>query len=111
MCIRDRSFPVDGVVVEGSSAVDESALTGESLPVDKEPGDKVAAASLNKSGSFIFEASRVGAVSYTHLDVYKRQPFWLETAGRDLLPASTSEDGRWRAKCCSTVGAEYLFGK
>ena len=55
-----QSIPVDGVVVEGSSAVDESALTGESLPVDKGPGDKVAAASLNKSGSFVFEASRVG---------------------------------------------------
>ena len=55
-----QSIPVDGVVVEGSSAVDESALTGESIPVDKGPGDKVAAASLNKSGSFVFEASRVG---------------------------------------------------
>ena len=55
-----QSIPVDGVVVEGSSAVDESALTGESLPVDKGPGDKVVAASLNKSGSFVFEASRVG---------------------------------------------------
>ena len=55
-----QSIPVDGVIVEGASAVDESALTGESLPVDKGPGDKVAAASLNKSGSFVFEASRVG---------------------------------------------------
>ena len=55
-----QSIPVDGVVVEGTSAVDESALTGESIPVDKGPGDKVAAASLNKSGAFVFEASRVG---------------------------------------------------
>jgi Cu+-exporting ATPase len=55
-----QSIPVDGVISEGLSAVDESALTGESLPVDKGPGDKVAAASINKSGSFIFEASRVG---------------------------------------------------
>ena len=55
-----QSIPVDGVVVEGSSAVDESALTGESLPVDKGPGDKVAAASINRSGSFTFEALRVG---------------------------------------------------
>ncbi len=55
-----QSIPVDGVIVEGSSAVDESALTGESLPVDKGPGDKVAAAAINQSGSFTFEASRVG---------------------------------------------------
>ena len=55
-----QSIPADGVVVEGSSAVDESALTGESLPVDKGPGDKVAAASMNRSGSFTFEALRVG---------------------------------------------------
>ncbi len=55
-----QSIPVDGVIVEGQSAVDESALTGESLPVDKGPGDKVAAATINKSGFFTFEADRVG---------------------------------------------------
>ena len=55
-----QSIPVDGVIVEGNSAVDESALTGESIPVDKGAGDKVAAATLNKSGYFVFEASRVG---------------------------------------------------
>ena len=54
------SIPVDGVIVEGFSAVDESALTGESLPVDKSVGDKVAAASINRSGAFVFEAQRVG---------------------------------------------------
>ncbi|WP_186564914.1 heavy metal translocating P-type ATPase [Lawsonibacter celer] len=53
-------IPVDGVVIEGNSSVDESALTGESLPVEKSPGDKVAAASINKSGSFTFQALRVG---------------------------------------------------
>jgi len=55
-----QSIPVDGVILEGTSSVDESALTGESLPVDKAAGDKVAAASINKSGSFVFEALRVG---------------------------------------------------
>ncbi len=55
-----QAIPVDGVILEGTSAVDESALTGESLPVDKAPGDKVAAASINRSGSFTFEALRVG---------------------------------------------------
>lgn len=55
-----QSIPVDGVIVQGHSAVDESALTGESLPVDKSVGDKVAAACVNKSGAFVFEAVRVG---------------------------------------------------
>ncbi len=55
------SVPVDGVVVEGSSAVDESALTGESIPVDKGVGDSVIAASLNTWGSFTLEATKVGA--------------------------------------------------
>lgn len=55
-----QSIPVDGVVTEGTSSVDESALTGESIPVDKGPGDRVSAASINKSGSFTFEALRVG---------------------------------------------------
>lgn len=54
------SIPVDGVVLEGSSAVDEAALTGESVPVDKQEGDTVSAATINKSGYMKCRATRVG---------------------------------------------------
>jgi Cu+-exporting ATPase len=56
-----EKIPVDGVVIEGQSAVDESMLTGESLPVDKNPGDEVIGATINKQGMLKFEATKVGA--------------------------------------------------
>jgi Cu+-exporting ATPase len=55
-----EKIPVDGVVREGTSAVNESMLTGESLPVDKKPGDEVFAGTLNTTGSFRFAATKVG---------------------------------------------------
>lgn len=55
-----ENIPVDGIVIEGASAVNESALTGESIPVDKEAGDGVSAATLNQSGFLKCEATRVG---------------------------------------------------
>ncbi len=55
-----EKFPVDGVVVEGRSASDESMLTGESMPVAKGPGDQVIGATLNKQGRLKFEATKVG---------------------------------------------------
>jgi Cu+-exporting ATPase len=55
-----EKIPVDGVVVEGRSAIDESMLTGESLPVEKKPGDPVIGATLNKLGMLKFEATKVG---------------------------------------------------
>ncbi len=55
-----ESIPVDGIIIEGMSAVDESALTGESIPVDKTVGNSVSAATINQSGFIICEAVRVG---------------------------------------------------
>ncbi len=55
-----QSIPVDGVIVEGSSSVDQAALTGESIPVEKQAGDKVIAATINKTGYFTMRADKVG---------------------------------------------------
>ncbi|NLJ34234.1 MAG: heavy metal translocating P-type ATPase [Firmicutes bacterium] len=55
------SLPVDGTIIEGKSFVDESALTGESIPVEKEVGDQVTTATINQAGAFKFRATRVGA--------------------------------------------------
>jgi Cu+-exporting ATPase len=56
-----EKIPVDGVIIEGHSSVDESMLTGEPMPVEKKTGDEVTGGTLNKSGSFLFQAKRIGA--------------------------------------------------
>ena len=61
-----ESFPVDGIILEGQSAVDESALTGESLPVDKTVGMKVSAATINQNGALTCKATRVGNDTTLH---------------------------------------------
>ena len=61
-----EKVPVDGVVLEGSSAVDESMMTGESLPVEKTAGDAVTGATVNGTGSFVMRAERVGAETLLH---------------------------------------------
>ena len=58
-----EKIPVDGVVLEGGSSVDESMITGESIPVEKTPGDKAIGATMNLAGSFTMEAQKVGADS------------------------------------------------
>ena len=55
-----QKVPVDGIVIEGHSTIDESMLTGESVPVEKAPGDEVIGATVNRVGSFRFRATRVG---------------------------------------------------
>ena len=55
-----EKIPVDGVITEGDSSIDESMITGESMPVDKNIGDTVVGATINKSGSFLFKATKVG---------------------------------------------------
>jgi Cu+-exporting ATPase len=56
-----EKIPVDGVIIEGHSTVDESMLTGEPLPVEKKLGDEVTGGTLNKTGTFLFQAKRIGA--------------------------------------------------
>src|SRR6266536_1950415 len=57
---HEQEVPVDGVIVEGRSSVDESMITGESIPVEKAPDDKVTGATINQTGSFLMRAERVG---------------------------------------------------
>ncbi|HEU5121630.1 MAG TPA: HAD-IC family P-type ATPase, partial [Candidatus Saccharimonadales bacterium] len=56
-----EKIPVDGEIIEGGSTIDESMVTGESMPVSKEPGDTVIGATINKTGTFTFRATKIGA--------------------------------------------------
>jgi len=59
-----EKVPVDGIIIEGNSAIDESMVTGESMPVDKKAGDEVIGATINKTGAFKFKATKVGKETF-----------------------------------------------
>ena len=59
-----EKIPVDGIIIEGNSAIDESMVTGESMPVDKKEGDEVIGATINKTGAFKFRATKVGKETF-----------------------------------------------
>ena len=90
-------IPVDGEIISGHSSVDESLLTGESIPVEKETGDHVICGSINKTGAFKFRATKIGddttPVSYTHLDVYKRQELHYQRTSGSVFGAEHGEAG------------------
>ena len=79
-----EKIPVDGEVVDGHSTVDESMLTGEPMPVEKKAGDALAAGTLNKSGTVIFRATRVGKdTALAHIiDMVKRAQNSKPSIGR-----------------------------
>jgi len=83
-----EQIPTDGVVVDGQSAVDESMVTGESVPVSKEPGDEVVGSTINENGVLVIEATKVGAdtaiqqIVQTVKDAQSRQPDIQNVADR-----------------------------
>jgi len=82
-----QSIPVDGIIIEGSSAVDQSALTGESIPVEKQAGDRVIAATINKNGFFSFKAEKVGSDT-----AFAKIIELVEEAGSSKAPISKLAD-------------------
>ncbi len=100
-------IPVDGVVVEGESAVDESMITGESLPVSKKVGDAVVGATINKTGSFKFKATKVGA------DTALAQIVKLvQTAQNSKAPAQRLADraAQWLVAAAIVIGTLTFLG-
>ena len=82
-----ENVPVDGVIRDGSSALDESMLSGEPIPVDKAPGDKVTGGTFNTSGAFVMEAERVGSET-----MLARIAQMVTTAQRSRAPIQSAVD-------------------
>ncbi len=101
-----NKLPVDGIVVEGSSDVDESMITGESLPVSKKVGDAVTGATINKTGAFKFQATKVGA------DTALAQIVKLvQAAQNSKAPAQLLADraAQWLVAAAIIIGTLTLF--
>ncbi len=102
-----EKIPVDGEVTEGASAVDESMITGESVPLDKQPGDAVTGATINKTGTFRFRATRVGA------DTALAQIVKLvQSAQNSKAPAQRIADkaAQWLVAAAVVIGLATLIG-
>lgn len=100
-------IPVDGVVIQGESSVDESMITGESLPASKKVGDAVVGATINRTGSFQFQATKVGA------DTALAQIVKLvQTAQNSKAPAQRLADraAQWLVAAAILIGALTLIG-
>ena len=77
-----EKVPIDGVIIDGKSNIDESMITGESMPVTKQPGDKVMGATLNQTGSFLMRAERIGSVPM------RQRVVWSSESTRRVNPQS-----------------------
>ena len=90
-CAAGEKVPVDGVVVEGSSAVDESMITGEPMPVEKAPGDKVIGGTVNGTGGFVMRAERVGSETCSR----RSSRWWRGPAQPGADPAPGGQVAGW----------------